>query len=408
MAFYLRRSMRVGPFRLNFSKSGLGISGGVTGARIGMGPRGAYLHGGRQGLYYRKGIGKKGRAVYPSRRPQSAPVEAERSFAQARDASAGLGLGTLVVLALMGTALLFLYDPALGILVGACVLAGILGHLYRRSAQARQLEGYKALLDGAFVLAEQAPSRTVLEGIAEQRKNISVKGKAAQQLREVEVSAYLATLDKAIDDRRITPVEKALLEGAEQVMGLSERELLAVKKEIFMDAFLEFSEDSIISPEELGILRNFAEGMKLPREVIDDEVKTIDEMLRAQALAWPLHALAPESLSVNLMRGESAFYEAPAVVLTRRKDRHSDCGYTFSPWREGTLVVTERRFFVSGEGSTVVRYSEIADVEVDMERKLICVTKTTSGRPVYLETAEPIYAGRIIDLASEQWRLAGA
>jgi hypothetical protein len=54
MGFYLRKSVSFGPFRLNLSRSGLGTSFGVKGARIGVGPRGSYVHMGRGGLYYRQ------------------------------------------------------------------------------------------------------------------------------------------------------------------------------------------------------------------------------------------------------------------------------------------------------------------------------------------------------------------
>lgn len=54
MPFYLRKSFGRGPFRLNLSKSGLGASFGVKGLRVGVGPRGTYVAGGRGGLYYRQ------------------------------------------------------------------------------------------------------------------------------------------------------------------------------------------------------------------------------------------------------------------------------------------------------------------------------------------------------------------
>jgi Protein of unknown function (DUF4236) len=54
MGFYLRKSVKVGPLRFNFSKSGIGVSAGVRGLRIGTGPRGNYIHMGRYGLYYRQ------------------------------------------------------------------------------------------------------------------------------------------------------------------------------------------------------------------------------------------------------------------------------------------------------------------------------------------------------------------
>ncbi|MBR9803321.1 DUF4236 domain-containing protein [bacterium] len=54
MAFYIRKSVRVGPIRFNLSKSGIGVSTGIPGLRVGTGPRGNYIHMGRGGLYYRQ------------------------------------------------------------------------------------------------------------------------------------------------------------------------------------------------------------------------------------------------------------------------------------------------------------------------------------------------------------------
>ena len=60
MPFYLRKSVRLGPIRFNLSKSGIGLSGGVTGFRVGVRPNGrSYVHAGRYGLYYCKELGGK-------------------------------------------------------------------------------------------------------------------------------------------------------------------------------------------------------------------------------------------------------------------------------------------------------------------------------------------------------------
>ena len=56
MGWYLRKSLNLGPIRINLSKSGLGMSAGVKGLRVGTGPRGKYLHAGREGLYYRTSL----------------------------------------------------------------------------------------------------------------------------------------------------------------------------------------------------------------------------------------------------------------------------------------------------------------------------------------------------------------
>jgi hypothetical protein len=63
VGFYLRKSIRAGPFRFNLSKSGIGMSAGVKGLRVGTGPRGAYVHAGRGGIYYRQSLGAPRNAV---------------------------------------------------------------------------------------------------------------------------------------------------------------------------------------------------------------------------------------------------------------------------------------------------------------------------------------------------------
>ena len=71
MPFYLRKTVSAGPFRFNLSTSGVGVSVGVKGLRLGTGPRGHYVHAGRGGLYYRASLG--------STRPSSAPRHASSS-----------------------------------------------------------------------------------------------------------------------------------------------------------------------------------------------------------------------------------------------------------------------------------------------------------------------------------------
>ena len=54
MGLFFRKSIGAGPLRLNLSKSGLGVSTGIRGARIGMGTRGPYVSAAKNGIYYRK------------------------------------------------------------------------------------------------------------------------------------------------------------------------------------------------------------------------------------------------------------------------------------------------------------------------------------------------------------------
>jgi Protein of unknown function (DUF4236) len=69
MGFYLRKSVKVGPLRFNISGAGIGVSAGVRGARVGTGPRGNYVHLGRNGLYYRATQARPAAPAVPSPAP---------------------------------------------------------------------------------------------------------------------------------------------------------------------------------------------------------------------------------------------------------------------------------------------------------------------------------------------------
>lgn len=78
MGFYIRKSVRVGPFRFNLSKSGIGASAGIKGLRLGTGPHGNYIHMGRGGLYYRKTLsyGKnRPHPLHPSQNLEEPPSQ---------------------------------------------------------------------------------------------------------------------------------------------------------------------------------------------------------------------------------------------------------------------------------------------------------------------------------------------
>jgi hypothetical protein len=62
MGLFFRKSFKIGPFRLNLSKSSIGLSVGVKGARISTGPRGTYLNVGRGGLSYQQKLDGENKA----------------------------------------------------------------------------------------------------------------------------------------------------------------------------------------------------------------------------------------------------------------------------------------------------------------------------------------------------------
>jgi hypothetical protein len=87
MSWSYRKSFGAGPFRVNFSKSGVSYSVGVKGARVNVGPRGTYVNLSAHGISYRRKIGEE--AVH---RPQSSPQLVPVAFEKVHNiASADIG-----------------------------------------------------------------------------------------------------------------------------------------------------------------------------------------------------------------------------------------------------------------------------------------------------------------------------
>lgn len=98
MGFYFRKSARFGPFRVNFSTSGVGVSVGVPGFRVGTGPRGNYVQAGAHGFYYRAALPSararnadavRNREPRPAPQPENHAVVSDRTLGAFRAIESG-------------------------------------------------------------------------------------------------------------------------------------------------------------------------------------------------------------------------------------------------------------------------------------------------------------------------------
>lgn len=408
MAFFLRRAFKVGPVRFNLSKSGFGISAGVTGARLGITSRGKpYVAGGRHGMYYRKNIGSR------RRQGEAADNLDEGEAAMTLDASGGestsaafwtMGKALGGIALFFGFLVLFAAQPPLALAI--LLLLSLVGgwKLWRNSQIKRRISDYKARIEAHLVQSQDPPTPMELDQLKALRAMLD--GGAAQRKKRiaVETAAYHALMERITEGEEVTAAEAEILKAVESLFALPESETTIIKRDVFVETYLNCIADQVIKADELQTLENYVARMRIPEYVVQPEIDTVNEMLRAQRVSWPLKPLAREALDVNLLQSETAYYTCDAKVLWKKRDRSKPGGYRYDLWRDGSLVMTERRFFVVGGGSTEVRYSEVGDIEVDLDTQLICVTKTTSNRPVYLDLTEPIYVGAILNVLNEAWR----
>lgn len=140
MAFYIRKSIKLGKgVKVNLSKSGVGLSAGVKGARANVGPRGAGVHVGRHGIYYRKQLGGK---TVPHIDGAADEVDEQASKLETAATDAEMAVASFIVFALLGLVFCFVFSlftgwPFLLCLVLMVILGALLAlqsHIVREKA----------------------------------------------------------------------------------------------------------------------------------------------------------------------------------------------------------------------------------------------------------------------------------
>lgn len=383
MGLYLRKSFSAGPIRFNLSKSGLGLSGGVKGARLGVGPRGTYVHAGRHGLYYRKHLS--------SGRSRSQPTADGEGCATLLLVVIAIGIGIWLFRWLMENPAVIIAGIAIAIVIPAI-------RFFIRLRRKKAVAAYKQSLDSTFVRAQSPPSTPALAILKQQQQGLPKTEDGKQAVAKIETDVYLAVLDKVLDDGFVTKEEAATIAVVEQVLRIDAGTRLQMKKDIFSAAYVEAIQDREITQEELDKLSNLMAGLAIPQKEVQRELDIVREIIDTQALRLPFEPIPPDQLSAPTQKSEDAFYQCSAQVLSKRKSKDAPTGYEYSVRREGTMVLTNKRVFVVGDGTTNIRFSDIGDVDVDIDEGLIEISKVGSGRPILLKTDAPIYTGRAIDL----------
>lgn len=331
MGLYLRKSFRAGPIRFNLSKSGLGLSGGVKDARVGVGPRGTYVHAGRHGLYYRK------------------QLSSGRSHAQSTADGEGCTMLLLVVIAIGAGVWLFqwLLENPIVLIAGIAIAIGIPAIRWSiRHRRKKAVAAYKQSLDSTFVTALHPPSAPDLASLKQQQQALPKTEGSRLAVEKIETDVYQAVLDKVLDDGFITNEEAAIIAATEQTLRINPAIQLRTKKEIFSAAYVEAIQDREITQEELAKLRNLMAGLDIPQKEIQRELDIVREIINTQALRLPFEPIPPGQLAAPTQKSGDAFYQCSAQVLSKRKSKDSPTGDEYSVRREGTMILTNKRLFV--------------------------------------------------------------
>jgi hypothetical protein len=417
VGFFIRKAFRLGPLRLNLSRSGIGLSAGVTGARLGVTSRGQpYVFGGRHGLYVRENLGPRlgssrsrtagGDGDHLGGGPvrlyedtgatyaEEAPIIPLADERQAVPASGGVTRAAGLVL-LGGLILLVLDGPVAWIPGASLLLTGgwqAASGLRRKGEAAR----VRALLGGMIRSGAWAPD------VGEKLRLRGADGTAPPPpwLRRELEAAFLEVCRTVASGERLDGQELELVHRLETLLGGASSFTRGARVDAFRSLASLLVADHDLTPEEERVLDQVREGLGLEPSEIEGELALLGRLRELRTIRDG--DLPQVEVSVPLRQGETAHFEGEGRLLRERQlrrfqrnhIRYSVRGFTLD--REGRLIITDRRVLLVDAGAYEIPVREVRDLEVDLDQNLLRITRDGRVNPVFLTAPDAMRAGAVL------------
>lgn len=417
MGFFIRKAFKAGPLRINLSKGGVGVSGGVTGARIGLNRNGAYVYGGRHGLYYRERLGKrkKTRRTPDHIKPDGRPVEINRNGTTDLFIDSGATFPSPYDLIephpwpeliettpryknpMMWVLLVFLIAVSIAIPNIAVWATSAVGFL---------LISWSIISDYSWRKRGHKMVETIAEAFEKDPKTVGLdvmhqfETKAPKRFNERFMpdlfSVIIQIAMEKMDDAYIFSYNKL-----EKQIPVSDEFIKNTKQAILTRRLDTVLEDHLLTEKEEMQTRELIEKLDLTDQFIFEELQYLN---LASSVRKEMESPLEESdCPIPLLRGEHCYavFENVRLLDERVQDRfqhkrtqYRKLGYEIQI--EGTLVITDRRFIIFGSGSKEYRLNKVLDVITDLEANTIEITISGRKNPIFLSSNFPmIIAARL-------------
>ncbi|HUG00635.1 MAG TPA: DUF4236 domain-containing protein [Longimicrobiales bacterium] len=406
MGLYLRKSFRMGPVRFNLSKSGIGTSFGVRGARVGVNPQGrSYVHAGRYGVYARRSLGGGSRAAAPGGRAAPPEVLYERTDAtfpaawaveRAEPLEARPGRAPtagLILLTVLGILLLLVGGWFWWLVGGAAFAVGAV-FWYRRANANRTADKFRGALE-SFLRTGAWTARRWQEALSS-----AGDGALPEETRRQELErAYLLACRAIVEDGRVDDAELDVLDLFHRSLGESPF-TKAARRDAFRGLYFAAVADHELDEGEEAALDHVRERLAIPAEDVATELEVLAQLRDLRRIrGGELEEVQP---SVPIQKSETCYFEGEGRFLKEKQlstfqrdgQRYNVRGLVVD--KEGRLLVTNKRILLVHSGTSSVRYDKILDLDVDMDENVIRVTKDGATAPTIITTPEAMRVAAIV------------
>ncbi|WP_291777863.1 DUF4236 domain-containing protein [Cecembia sp.] len=406
MPFYIRKGLNFGPIRVNLSKSGLGFSSGVKGARLGINSQGkTYLHGGRHGLYYRKNLGslrKNGTTLqgtyrnlteteeiftdtglsYPVFNTQKSSLQIPALPYPANKKTLYLGVGLIIVALIVSVLWLKI---SLGIV-------GVVLVYNQMKTQTKENNFLTALYTLVHLGPEEMTGATWKDTVA----------KFSEKDRIVLASQVLpAWLEKQIQKEEIITLDEI-----KQFLPVSPELVTAIALDTYRDLVAQLISDHQLTSTEESFIQEVESKWNLPQEAFTEEQKLISQFKNLREIQF--QGLPEVNFTRDLVKGEKPFFEGEGRLLNLRtlntwqqdRVRYKEMGYVLD--MEGRLRISNRVLEIQDEQNTrTYAIRLVDDIHLSVEEGVVEVFLSNRKNPLVISSPLLFEFAGILNRVSE-------
>jgi hypothetical protein len=396
MGWYIRKAFSAGPVRLNLSKSGLGLSFGAKGARIGAGPRGLYTHFGRGGLYYRSShnsssdiavYSKKSEtyrdnsfnsqgALFDDKQINPKKLALDFSFKISRKKEwlyLYIGILFLIIagyLTKTGFNRWISFSTILGIFMfSLIILRNIKYWILKRNS-----DRFYDKLKNECCRYENDDFKININKAKEIIEIYKLKLDEGY-FKRAGYLFYRDYLNSVISDCRISNQEKDELGILEDILNLDKDLIVKIKRYMFNKAYLIVVKDKVLTKKEENEILQIKDIFSLNDNDVKEELETLRFLKEARRIGE--ENLNPINVSFTLNKNEICYHQTRGRIIKEKilrsyqRDgvRRNIKGLVAE--KDGDLYLTSQRIVMVGEGVYNIKLEKIFSIETDLDENSI-------------------------------------
>ncbi len=359
MGMSFRKSMKIGGMRVNLSKSGIGVSTGIKGLRVGVNAKGkSYVSAGTHGMYYRKTLGSSEKRWNFS----------DTTISPNNSSSSGCFLWAVgIICCLIGFAF-----PIWFVVPGIMIVIYLL-HKFASSAMIKMIAGFIDKINRAIDMED---FDTLIVIMNEVQNKISDTDRALP----IYEKTYRHFLEKALENRALSDIEEQIIELYESKVSSSKME--EINSDIIDEIIADIISDGRVTDDESDYLDKIISVLSVnetKRKEIDtliEETKKIDSIRKNGLKSIDFHN--------EVTDGKECYYKNKVDILKIRQTKGEQY---YEKDTIADMYISKEMIDLVADGHKKIKINDI--ITAELKNGVIELVVINRQKPICLRSSEP-------------------